>query len=375
MKKNPLPLVIIFMSVLTFLGCGQKENNANQQVQGPMPYTVIEVPQKDLTGFTEFPTTIQGIVNSDVRAKVSGYIQKVLVDEGQAVKKGQALFQLETQTLSQDAAAAKASVNAAQVAVDKLKPLVDKGIISNVQLETQKAKLEQAKSNYNSILANIGYGTVKSQVDGHVGAINFREGSLVSPTTTLPLTTISDTKQVYAYFSMNESQYLDFLESTSGKTLQEKLNNFPNVSLFMANGKIYDEKGKIQTVTGQIDPSAGTVSFRAVFNNPTQLLTNGNSGTIEIPKTFEKALVVPQSVTFEQQGQTFVYKVGEDNKAIATLIQVEADIDQYYVVGSGLNPGDLIVGKGISKLRNGTPIQPQPIAFDSIAKPIKPLFQ
>ena len=375
MKGNPLPLVIIFISVLTFLACDQKENNANQRAQEPMPYAVIEVPQKNLTGFTEFPATIQGIVNSDVRAKVSGYIQKVLVDEGQAVKKGQALFLLETQTLSQDAAAAKASVNAAQVEVEKLKPLVDKGIISSVQLETQKARLEQAKSNYNSILANIGYGTVKSQVDGYVGAINFREGSLVSPTTTLPLTTISDIKQVYAYFSVNESQYLDFLEFTNGNTLQEKLNNFPNVSLLLANGKVYGEKGKIQTVTGQIDPSTGTVSFRAVFNNPNQLLTNGNSGTIEIPKTFEKVIVVPQTATFEQQGQTFVYKVSEDNKAIATLIQVVADIDQYYVVESGLIPGDLIVGNGIGKLRNGTPIQPQPIAFDSIAKPIKPLFQ
>jgi len=298
-----------------------------------------------------------------------------LVDEGQKVKKGQPLFKLETQSLSQDAEAAKASVNAAQVEVDKLVPLVEKGIISNIQLETQKAKLLQAKSNYNSIVANIDYATVKSQIDGYVGAIPFREGSLISPTNDIPMTTVSDITQVYAYFSMNESEYLDFLQTTDGKTLQDKLNNFPKVSLILANGQEYPLQGKIETSIGQINQSTGTVSFRAVFDNPNQLLTNGNSGKIKIPTIYENVMVVPQEATYEQQGQVMVFKLGENNSVSTSMIKIKATVDNLYVVESGITEGDKIVASGVGKLRSDMAITPQEVPFDSIIKPIKTVFK
>lgn len=367
-------LLVLGVATLTFTSCKEQPQQAQQQAQA-LPYTVVKIPQKDATAYTSYPTTLEGIVNSEVRAKVSGYIQNVLVDEGQKVNKGQALFKLETQSLSQDAEAAKANVNAAQVEVDKLIPLVEKGIISPVQLETAKAQLAQAKSSYNSVVANIGYATVKSPVNGFVGAIPYREGSLVSATSTMPLTTVSDIKQMFAYFSMGESEYLNFLQQTEGKTLQDKVANFPKVELILSNGQTYAQAGTIQTVTGQIDPATGTVSFRAIFDNPSQLLTNGNSGTIRIPKAYKQALVVPQSATFEQQGRTFIYKVDDNNNAISTPISIKDTANELYVIESGVNPGDMIVVKGIGKLRNNTPIQPQEVAFDSIVKPIKPLFQ
>lgn len=374
MKTLNYRLVSLFILSIWIYSCKQEPQQSQQQAQA-LPFAVTEIPQKDITSYVTYPTTIEGTINSEVRAKVSGYIQKVLVDEGQKVKKGQALFKLETQSLSQDAEAAKASVNVAQVEVEKLKPLVDKNIISPMQLETAKANLAQAKSNYNSILANIGYATVTSPVDGYIGAIPYREGSLVSATSARPLTTVASIENVYAFFSMNETEYLNFLQQTEGKTLQDKINNFPKVGLLLANGQAYDQKGTIETVTGQIDANTGTVSFRATFSNPNLLLTNGNSGTIEIPKNYENAVVVPQSATFEQQGQTFVYKVDESNTAVATLITIADKSNELYVVGSGIKAGDLIVVKGIGKLRNRTPIQPQKMAFDSIVKPIKPLFQ
>ena len=277
--------------------------------------------------------------------------------------------------MSQDAEAAKARVNVAQVEVDKLKPLVEKNIISEVQLETAKANLAQAKSTYNSVVANIGYATVTSPVDGFVGAIPYREGSLVSATSAKPLTTVTSIERVFAYFSMNEANYLDFLQQTEGKTLQDKIDNFPKVELVLANGETYQQKGTIETVTGQIDATMGTVSFRAVFDNPDFLLTNGNSGTIRIPTVYENALIVPQSATYEQQGQTYVYTVGNDNLVTSTLITIKAKTEVFYIVSSGVKAGDLFVVKGIGKLRNGMPIQPQKVAFDSIVKPIKPLFQ
>ncbi|HCY80515.1 MAG: efflux transporter periplasmic adaptor subunit [Xanthomarina sp.] len=372
-QLNKYSFTILSMIALMFASCKQEQQQAPQQQA--LPLTVTEVPQKNVRSYTTYPTTIEGTINSEVRAKVSGYIQKVLVDEGQKVRKGQALFKLETQSLSQDANAAKARVNVAQVEVNKLKPLVEKNIISEVQLETAKANLAQAKSTYNSVVANIGYATVTSPVDGFVGAIPYREGSLVSATSAKPLTTVASIERVFAYFSMNETEYLDFLQQTEGKTLQDKIANFPKVELQLANGQTYEQKGTIETVTGQIDANTGTVSFRAVFDNPNMLLTNGNSGTIKIPNTYENALVVPQSATYEQQGQTYVYTVGEGNAATSTLITVEDKTDLFYIVNSGVKAGDLIVVKGIGKLRNGMPIQPQKVAFDSIVKPIKPLFQ
>lgn len=364
-----------FALSLFFLSACNDENARQQQAAGPVPYPVVEVPLRTITGYTSYPVSIEGTVNIAVRAKTSGYITEVLVDEGKAVKKGQTLFRLETASLSGEAGAAEANVNAAQVEVDKLKPLVDKGIISSVQLETAEARLAQAKASYNSITANIGYATIKSPVNGYVGAINYRIGSLVSPSDPTPLTTISDIDDVYAFFAMNERDYLNFIQTTEGENLSEKIKNFPPVELELVNGEIYKEKGEIETVTGQVNTSTGTVSFRAVFPNTNRILANGNSGNIRIPKTYEKVPLVPEASTFEQQGRVYVYKVQGDTLAVSSSIAVKDRIDNIIVVGSGIEAGDKIVAQGVGKIRNNTLIQPQPVAFDSIANSLNVVFK
>lgn len=374
MKAN---LNFKFLSIaiaLTLGACGgkQQQQGAGQQA---LPFPVVKVEAKEVTGHNSYPASIEGIVNSDIRAKVSGYVKEVLVDEGEKVRTGQTLFRLETASLSQQAEAAKATVNAAQVEVDRLEPLVKKGIISQVQLETAKANLAQAKSSHNSITANIGYATVKSPIDGYVGAIPFRVGSLVSPADPTPMTTVSDISQVYAYFSMNEKDYLDFLQNTEGKTLQEKLDKMPQVSLELANGSIFKEKGKIQTVTGQVNQSTGTISFRAIFDNPNLIVTNGNSGKILIPSTYSELPVIPQGATFERQGQILVYHVKEDNTVSADVIGVKESIANLYVVESGVELGDVIVAEGVGKLRPNMTIAPQEVAYDSVVKPLDVVFK
>ncbi|WP_163516088.1 efflux RND transporter periplasmic adaptor subunit [Gelidibacter japonicus] len=374
MKTIKLPLVISLSIITLFLSCGDKEQ-APQGPQGPMPFQVTTIPQKTVTGFTTYPTSIEGVNNSEVRPKISGYITEVLVDEGQKVRKGQTLFKLETQTLSQDAAGAKANVNAAQVEVDKLKPLVEKNIISGVQLETAKAKLLQAQSAYNSIVANIDYANIKSPVDGYVGSIRLRKGTLVSPTGPEPLTTVSDISEVYAYFSMNEREYLDFIQNADGNSIQEKIKNLPKVTLILANGSVYDQEGTIETINSQVNANTGSISFRAVFNNDSRLLTNGNSGKIRVPKTYSNVVVVPKESTYEQQGSYYVYKLAEDNMAVSTRIAVLADVNNVYVVSDGLKAGDKIVAKGVAKLRGDSQIQPMEVPFDTIAKPIEKVFR
>jgi membrane fusion protein (multidrug efflux system) len=376
-KKNFIHSLPIALGILLlFSSCGEDKSAQQAQMAQQAPtLPVVSIPTKTVTAFTTYPASIEGIVNSQVNAKISGYITDVLVDEGQKVRKGQTLFRLETQTLSQDAAAARANVNAAQVEVDKLKPLVEKNIISNVQLETAKAKLQQAKSGYNSIAANIDYGNIKSPVDGYVGSINLRKGALVSPSSQVPMTTVSDISKVYAYFSMNEKEYLDFIQNAEGKDIEEKIKKLPKVQLLLANGSLYEEEGTIETINSQVNANTGSISFRAVFDNPSRILTNGNSGKIKVPKVYTDAIVVPQEATYEQQGSIYVYKVGEDGMATSTKIETTAEVGNLYVVASGLQKGDKIVAKGANKLRGNSKINPQEMPFDSIAKPIEKVFR
>lgn len=375
MKKNKLNTLLILSLVLVVFSCGNSEQNKPLNEAPPAPFPVSQLKTKTVTGYVDYPATIEGRVNSDVRAKTSGYIEKVYVDEGQKVKKGEVLFKLETQSLSQDASAAKAQVNVAQVEVDKLIPLVEKNIISAVQLETAKANLEQAKANYSSISANIGYATIKSPIDGYVGAINFREGALISPSDVTPLTTVSEIDQVYAFFSFNEAQYIDHLQRSEGQNKAERIKNSPDLSLILANGKEYSEKGRIQTSTGQINQSTGTIQIRAAFDNPKEILTNGNSGKIRFPIEYKDAIVVPQSATFEQQGNIMIFKLGEDNKVVTSIIKVKGTVDNLYVVESGLEANDKIVISGVGKLNNGMAISPQETSFEEAIKPIATLFR
>lgn len=387
-------------TILSAISC---KNQPAQPQRGAsaIPVSVIEVVTKDITGHQSFPVNIEGKINNEVRAKISGYIKEVYVDEGQHVTKGQPLFRLETDVQSQNAqaasagiraaeatiTAARASVQSAQVEVDKLIPLVEKNIISPVQLETAKAnlaraegQLEQAKAskvqaeaNLSGIRANIDFATVRSPITGVIGSINFREGSLVGPSDPMPITMVSETSEVYAYFSMNEAEYLDFLNNTSGKTVKDKLNNLPLVDLKLANGQIFNEKGKIQTVTGLIDAQTGSIKFRAIFKNPAGLLSSGNSGFVLIPKSYKDALVIPESATYEQQGIVYAYTVKADT-VFNTPVEVEDRINRLALIKSGLKKGDIIAAKGIGKLRNGVPIQPIPTQLDSIVNAVKPIM-
>jgi membrane fusion protein (multidrug efflux system) len=376
MRHKKIVRLLALSVFLILLSCGNKEeNSAAAQEAPPATFPVTQIQLKTVTGYQEYPTSIEGVVNSDVRAKTSGYIQNVLVDEGQNVRKGQVLFKLETQSLSQDAGAAKARVNVAQVEVEKLIPLVEKSIISSIQLETAKANLAQAKANYSGVVATIDYATIKSPIDGYVGAINFREGALISPNDATPLTKVSEISKVYAFFSFNEAQYIDLLQRSEGKSKAERIKNAPDVSLVLPNGKMYSETGRIQTSTGQINQNTGTIKIRAIFNNPNEILTNGNSGKIRIPVDYKDAIVVPQSATFEQQNDILIYTLDKDNKAKPTLIKVQGTVGHLYVIESGLKEGDKIIISGVGKLRTGTPISPQETSFENAIQPIATSFK
>ena len=407
MKTNTIMYVF---ATLTIIGCKKKE----EQKQPPKQVPMIEVQARNITGYKAYPVSIQGVVNNDVRAKIQGYITQVLVDEGQYVTKGQPLFRVETNALNENADAAKAgigaaqsnvaaananvsaaqaAVNAAKVEVDKLRPLVEKNIISNLQLQTAQANLaraqaqlsqaiagkqqaqagvSQATATYKGVQANIDYSIIRAPISGVVGSLPLKVGSLVGPSDAIPLTTISDTSRVFAYFSMNEKEYLDFLEDSYGANIEEKLKNMPMAELQLANGSMYNEKGRIEAVTGQIDPTSGTIQFRVSFNNPQKLLSNGNSGTVKIPIPYENVLVLPESSTYEQQGLVYIYKVEKDT-ARNYPIKVVDRVNNMVIIEDGVKKGDQVVGQGLGTLRPGIPVKATPGDFDKIVNDIKPV--
>lgn len=390
---------LVLVAAITSCG-GNKKQGPDPNAARPFP--VVEVQERSVTGYTSYPTSIEGRINNDVRAKISGYIREVLVDEGQPVRKGQVLFRLETNNLSEVASAARsgigaaeanvtaaeAAVSSAQLEVNKLIPLVEKNIISSVQLQTAKDNLRsaegklaqakagqsQAQANYKSALANVDYSIIRSPIDGIVGRIPFKTGSLVGPSDPTPLTTVSETSEVYAYFSMNESEYLNFLGNTPGNTVAEKLRNIPPVTLVLANGREYDHKGLVKTVTGQIDPQTGSILFRASFPNQSGLLVNGNSGTIRIPKQYKNVLVVPEAATFEQQGIVHLFVADHDTTVLGTIKVIDR-VNNLVLVESGINKGDLVIAAGVNSLRSGMKIIPRKTDLDSIVNAIKPVFE
>lgn len=390
-------LVILSIAALSLTAC---KKEAPKQ-DGAKPYPVVNVEVKNIVGYQTFPATIQGRVNNDVRAKIQGYITQVLVDEGQYVTKGQPLFRLETNILSENAAASKAgigaaesniaaaqaSVNAAQVEVNKLKPLVQKNIISNVQLQTAQANLAQAQAqlqqanaakrqavaNYKGVEANIEYSIIRAPISGVIGKLPLKVGSLVGPTDQTALTTISDTSEIFAYFSMNEKAYFDFLEKSVGANVPEKIKNLPMVELQLANGSIYPEKGRIEAITGSLDPTTGTIQFRVSFKNAQKLLSNGNSGTIRFPKHFDNVLVVPESATYEQQGIVYVYKLDKDT-ARNVVVDVIDRIDNYALIKSGVKKGETVIAAGTGSVKPGTAVQPKKVKMDSLVQSVKPKF-
>ncbi len=371
-----------FLSILAasviIASCGNKNDNSAQAGGAPQikEYKTLTLEPKTATLYTDFPATIQGQQNIEIRPRVEGYIDKIFVDEGAVVKTGQALFKIsapeyeqEVRTASASIKSAQASVSAAKLAVNKVKPLVEKGIISKYDLESAQynyesamATLAQANAALVNAKTNLGYTTVTSPVNGVVGSIPFRLGSLVSSNTADPLTTVSSIGNVYAYFALNEKKLLDFTQSTAspGTTLAQKIKNMPEVSLLLSDGTTYPEKGRVETVNGLINTETGSVTFRARFSNPKSIIRSGSSTTVRIPNQVVEKILIPQSATFELQDKIFAVTVGKDGKTRNVNITVlENTAGNYYVVTSGLKTGDQIVLEGVASLKDGSEIKPQ----------------
>ena len=364
--KQTFVKAAVWASCLAAVACGQAPT-----AMGPGEYAVMTIAQTDREIPTNYSATIRGRQDIDIYPQVSGTIWQLCVTEGQNVSKGQTLFIIDQvpykaalQTAEANVAAAEASVATAQLTYDSKKELFARNVVSQFDLSTAennlltaKAQLAQAEAQRVNAANNLSYTVVKAPSNGVVGTLPYRVGALVSASMPQPLTTVSDNSTMYVYFSMTENQLLNLTRRYG--SIAQTLKNMPDVELQLNDGSMYDKKGRVESISGVIDTSTGSVSLRAAFPNPDGLLHSGGSGNVVLTNSFKNCIVVPQVATFEIQDKVFAYKV-VDGKATSAPLSVEKISNgQEYIVTSGLVPGDVIVTEGVGLMREGTPIRPK----------------
>ena len=364
--KQTIMKAAVWACCLAAVACGQAPT-----AMGPGEYAVQTIATTNREIPTNYSATIRGRQDIDIYPQVSGTIWQLCVNEGQRVSKGQTLFIIDQvpykaalQTAEANVAAAEASVATAQLTYDSKKELFARNVVSQYDLSTAennlltaKAQLAQAQAQQVNAANNLSYTVVKAPSDGVVGTLPYRVGALVSASMPQPLTTVSDNSTMYVYFSMTENQLLNLARRYG--SIAETLKNMPDVQLLLNDGSMYDQSGRVESISGVIDTSTGSVSLRAAFPNPNGLLHSGGVGNVVLTSAFKNCIVVPQSATFELQDKIFVYKL-VDGKASSTMIDVEKISNgKEYIVTSGLVPGDVIITEGVSRMREGTPIVPK----------------
>ncbi len=340
-----------------------------QQAVQDVSYASVTIGTTDVNVSEIYPASIEGRQDIAIFPQVSGTISKVCVSEGERVRKGESLFIIDQvpfkaalQMAEANVESAKAGVATAQLVYDSRVKLFEEKVISEFdmltsrnQLLTAKAGLAQAEAQLVTAKNNMTYTQVLSPVDGVVGTIPFRAGALVSPALPQPLTTVSDNREMYVYYSISE---VAFLGLTNGhKDMAEAVAALPSVKLELADGSIYSTNGRIETISGVIDPSTGSVSIRAVFPNEGGILHSGASGRIILERAHKDVILIPCSATFELQDLIFAYKY-VDGKAVATRLAVQlSDDGKSYIVQSGLKAGDIIVTEGVGLIRDNQEIK------------------
>ena len=368
MTKNKFLLFAALAAML--VSCGGKKSSGKPDF-GDNEYAVRTIGAQSAELQTTYPATIKGVQDVEIRPKVSGFITKLCVKEGQAVKAGQLLFVIDNVTYAaaarQAAAAvnsAKAQLNTARLTYNNNLKLFKNNVIGSYELQSAKnsmeaaaAALAQAEASYVSAKENLSFCYVTSPASGVIGDLPYRVGALVSASSQQPLTTVSNISTMQVYFSMTEKELLDMTKTAGG--LHAAIKDYPAVKLQLADGTIYEHPGHVATVSGVIDPTTGSVSMRADFPNPQHLLKSGGSGSIVVPHTSSSAIIIPQDAVAQVQDKHFVYVVGNDNKVKYTAVTVDTKDDgKTYIITSGLKVGDRIVVNGISSLSDGMQIKP-----------------
>ena len=342
-----------------------REAAAPQQQIG---YSVLTVEPTNVTLTESYSASVRGRQDIEIYPQVSGTIQRVCVKEGEKVQRGQSLFIIDRvpyeaalRTAVANVHAAEAQVETARITYESKQELFRRNVVSEFDLSTARnalavaeASLEQARAEETNARNSLSYTEVKSPADGVVGTIPYRMGALVGPTAAQPLTTVADNSEMYVYFSMSENRLQELVMRYG--SLDRTLEEMPAVQLRLNDGSIYAEEGRIESISGVLNPETGSGSLRAVFPNPNRVLFSGGTGNVVIPQQLENAISIPQEATYELQDKIFVYRV-IDGRAVATRVEVSPIHDGVsYTVTKGLSAGDRIITTGVGLLSDGDEI-------------------
>ncbi|REG99459.1 efflux RND transporter periplasmic adaptor subunit [Flavobacterium aquicola] len=357
-NSTPFHLVVVLLIFLSFSSCGKKD--AEAQAYGAPKPEVDFFTAEAITGEVEkkYPGIIEGAVNVDIKAQVTGYLEAIYVKEGQYVTKGQSLFKIKGDVYGEQVNSSRASyksalanLETAKLEVEKIRPLVEGNVYSDIQLKTAqasyeaaKAQVSQAKAALGSSQINADFSLIKAPVSGYISRIPNRVGNLVTPADTVPLTTLSDINTVFVYFSLSEADYLSFIkeESKSKKT----------ASLIMADGSLYNHQGTLEIASGNVDAATGTVSFKAVFPNSEKILRSGGSARIILNSSLDSVVSVPMASVKDIQDKFFVFVLKDSSKVAMVPIEIEGSAGVNYYVKSGVKNGDKIALNSIDILND-----------------------
>lgn len=337
-------LFILAIGFVFFNACNSKKEAKVETGK----YSVTNPLLLDTSFAKEYVAEIQSFQNVEIRAKVKGFIEKINVDEGQQVHAGQLLFTIRPKEYEAELIKSKAEVKKAELDTQNAKNLSDKNIISKTELALALAKLEQAKADESLAELYVTYTKVTAPFDGVIDRLKFKQGSLIDEGTLL--TTISNNKEVYAYFNVSENEYLDY----KSRTKNDK-NNI--VTLLLANNQPHKHKGKIETIESEFDKNTGSIAFRAKFPNPELLLKHGETGKVQMNIDLKHALLIPQKATFELQDKIYVFVVDKNNVVKSRNIKIKQRLNNIYVIESGLTEDDKFIFEGIQSLKDDDKVE------------------
>lgn len=370
--------LLALLSLSIIASCKNKENSESEENQVLHEYPVIEVFTKDITSKLEYVADIHAVQNVEIRARVEGYLEAILVDEGKTVTKGQALFQINQEEYQAELNRAKANLKSAeaetksaQVELERVKLLVDKNVIAKTELdlaeaklEIAKAKIEQAKADEIAASVKLANTYIRSPFNGIIDRIPFKIGSLISEGSLL--TSISDIESVNAYFKVSEVEYLKYFYNKGNDSLMNS-----KVQLILADGTVYPFNGKIETMETEFEIGTGALAVRAKFKNPDKVLKHGSTGKIVINEVLRNSVIIPQKSTIEIQDKNYVFLVDNNNMLIMKSFKPSQRYGDFYIVSEGLKAGDKIVYEGVQSLKEGKVIQPKIIDTKEIIKELE----
>ncbi len=307
----------------------------------------------------DYVCQIHSVQHIELRSLEKGYLQDMLVDEGQQVKEGQLLFRIRPVLYLAEVQRAQAEAEFAEIEYRNTKSLADSNVVSPNELAMAKARYDKAKAELTMAQAHLGFTEIHAPFDGIVGRFHVRKGSLLDEGELL--TELSDNSTMWIYFNVPEAEYLAYQKNALA-------GNGTKVKLKMANGEQFNQPGEITAIESDFNNTTGNIAFRATFPNPQGLLRHGETGNILMESRLDDVLIIPQKATFEVLDHRYVYVIGTDSVMHSTRIEVGAEMQHLFVVKDGIGKDDRILLEGLRKVKDKEKVDFEFIAPDSVVR-------